>query len=266
MKIDGYRIAFLTVAALALVASAAMATPSANGVVFTTRVFDDCPFSTLTTGDSYPSSVFIDDANLSCGGFANLHVWTLSADGGATEAVFNNDSWFRIAADLVISGTSDGEAGMRVSPWWSHYVDGRVNIRTTDGEIACFGGRLPFYSFTASHGVNYVKGEPIHVEVAYRAQSLASGNPATIEYTIVYDGSMYSSGPLLFDEGNPAEPYGTWGMLDDARVGGFLQAFLQAGNTDAQLRAEWTNIEYEILQTVAIEPSSWGKVKSLYRD
>ena len=77
---------------------------------------------------------------------------------------------------------------------------------------------------------------------------------------------MYSSGQLLFDEGNPAEPYGTWGMLDDGRVGGFVQPFLQAGNTEAQLRAEWTNIDYEILQTVAVEPSSWGEVKSLYRD
>jgi hypothetical protein len=254
----------LTAIAVLALAAPALATPAANGVVFTERVFDDCPFSTLTTTNLYPMLIAIDDANLSCGGFANLHVWTLSEDGGATEAVFNNNSWFRLAADLTVTGTADGEAGLRVSPWWSQYVDGRLNVRTTDGEIACFGGRLPFYSFTGEYGLHYMKGDTIHLEVIYRAQALTSANPATIEYIVGYGGMTYSSGQLPFDEGNPMEPYGTWGMLDDARVGGFSQVFLQAGNEAAEVRAEWTDIEYEILQVIATEETSWGAVKALY--
>lgn len=264
MRPIGYRVVLMAFAVLALAAPMALATPNANGVVFTTRVFDDCPFSTLTTTDLYPALVAIQDENLSCGGFANLHVWTLSEDGGLTEAVFNNDSWFRIAADLVISGTSEGEAGLRVSPWWSQNVDGRLNVRTTDGEIACFGGRLPFFSFTGTFGITYVKGETIHLEILYRAQALSAANPATIEYIVTYGGMTYSSGQLPFDEGNPAEGFGTWGMLDDGRVGGYLQAFLQAGNPNANLRAEWTNNEYDILQVIATEESSWGSVKARY--
>jgi hypothetical protein len=201
MNIKGYRAALLTVAGLALVASSAVATPSPDGIVFNTRIFDDCPFSTLTTTDNFPSSIVIDDANLSCGGFANLHTWTFAV--GGADAVFNNDSWFSFSADLVVSGTSEGEAGLRISPWWSPYVDGRVNVRTTDGEIACFGGRLPFFSFTGAFGLRYTKGEVINIEMVYQAQSLTAANPAFVVYNLLYDGMSYTSGPLVFDEGNP---------------------------------------------------------------
>lgn len=262
MKTKGYRVAVLTIAAIALVASTAMATPSPDGISFTTRIFDDCPFSTLTTTDVYPSSIVIDDANLSCGGFANLHTWTFMS--GGTEAVFNNDSWFKFSADMVISGSSEGEAGLRLSPWWSPYVDGRVNVRTTDGEIACFGGRLPFFSFTGAFGVRYTKGETINIEIMYQAQALTSANPAFIVYTLNYDGSTYTSGPLVFDEGNPSEPYGTWGMLDNGRAGGFVQPFLQAGNPEAQLNATWSNVQFSELQPISVNESSWGAVKAQF--
>ncbi len=75
-----------------------------------------------------------------------------------------------MAADLQITGLGQGEAGLRCSPWWSPNVDGRFNVRVGDGEIAVFGGRLPFYSFTGSHGINYVRGDVIHLEIALRLQ------------------------------------------------------------------------------------------------
>jgi hypothetical protein len=51
--------------------------------------------------------------------------------------------------------------------------------------------------------------------------------------------TTYSSGALAFDQGNPAEdpPYGLWGMLNDARVGGFFQ-----------------------VQLNALDPRSWGQI------
>ena len=92
-----------------------------------------------------------------------------------------------------------GEAGLQISPWWSQDVDGRLNVRTTDGEIACFGGRLPFYNFTASHGINYTKGNTIHVEIRYEPNGLSQADPGTIQYTVGYLGQTYSSGVLAFE-------------------------------------------------------------------
>ena len=46
--------------------------------------------------------------------------------------------------DVTISDGGEGEGGNGISPWWSQLVDGIFNMRTADGEVACFGGRLPF--------------------------------------------------------------------------------------------------------------------------
>jgi len=226
----------------------------ANSAVITTRIFNDDPNSTLTFTDTYPALINIDDSMLDGDGmdgeFANLHGWSLSTD-NTTAASFNNNSGFSLSADLVIAGeaTSQGEAGLRISPWWSQDVDGRFNVRVNDGEVAAFGGRLPFYSFTAQHGVSYVKGTTITLGVVYDPNELTASCPATIEYTVVYAGacaSGCSSGPLPFDQGNPAEdpPHGLWGILNDARVGGHFQPFLQPGDPTTQLEATWSNIEY----------------------
>src|SRR5438128_759193 len=80
-------------------------TPNPNSVLIKQRVFNDCPFSTVTVVNNYPSLISIEDTGLACSGFANLHTWSLSTDGGTTAAQFPNNSDFRISADLVISGT-----------------------------------------------------------------------------------------------------------------------------------------------------------------
>jgi hypothetical protein len=244
---------------LAMVASVA-ASPLPNGATLATRIFNDCPTSVLSTTNSYPALIEIDDQNLSCGGFANLHNWSFSEDGGATPAVFNNGDSFTFGADLEVSGTG-GEAGLRLSPWWSQDIDGRFNVRSTDGQVACFGGRLPFYSFG-----NLYAGGVISLEIEYDASLLSPSNPGVITYTVVYGGSTYSSGPLPFDQGNLAEApvYGTYGILNQARVGGYVQGFLQGGNPAAGVTATWSNISYQDMGTIAIEASSFGRLKSLY--
>lgn len=251
--------------ALAVTAGVVLAaTPDPTSVLFNLRVFNDCPGSTVTTTNNYPSLVAIEDQGLFCNGFANLHNWHFSED-GVSEAVFNNDAHFRFSADLVISGTGNGEAGLQVAPWWSHNVDGRFNVRSTDGEIACFGGRLPFYSFTGNYGLHYVKGEVIGLEIIYTPNDLSETNPATIEYIVNYGGS-YSSGLLPFDMGNPAEdpPYGLWGMLNDARVGGYCQLFMDPGNDESGVRTEWQNIRYENLEATPVVERSWGAIKGQF--
>ena len=255
-------------AALVLIALAGLApesgaaSPIPNSAVIRTRIFNDCPTSTITTVNNYPAEIVIDDALDCTSGFANLHNWRFSSD-GSNPLVFNNGDGFRFCADLLITGTGHGEAGLQISPWWSQDVDGRLNVRTTDGEIACFGGRLPFYNFTASHGINYTKGNTIHVEIRYEPNGLSQADPGTIQFTVGYLGQTYSSGVLAFDQGNPNEPYGTWGILNDARVGGHTQPFIQANPSN--LRAGWTNICYEDLGSVAVEETTWGGIKSTYR-
>lgn len=240
----------LALTVLALGATMAAATPDINSAVIIERVFNDCPTSDLTTGNFYPGQIYISDMNMSCYGYANLHVFRLSTD-GATPAVFDNDSNFRIAADMQISGPTNGEAGLNISPWWSQNVDGRFNVRIPDGEIAVFGGRLPFYSFTANYGLTYVQGTMIHLEMIYYANGLNETDPATVEYKLVYNNTAYSSGALPFDMGNPAEPYGLWGMLNDGRVGGYAQILSQGGNPDAGCRVDYFNIEFENLDVQA---------------
>jgi len=236
------RIVILCAIALVAVGVATeFATPNPNSVVFSPRVFNDCPTSVLTYGATYPSDIYIEDMPNCASGFANLHVWRFSED-GSNPAVFNNADAFSVAADLVLSGTSGGESGLQISPWWSQQVDGRFNGRIPDGEIACFGGRLPFYSFTATYGIHYVAGTPIHLAMIYLPHDLNQANPATIEYQVTYQNQNYTSGPLAFDEGNPAENHGTWGILDDARVGAHLQDLVAAENADC--RAEWTNVVF----------------------
>lgn len=274
------RIGYYILAALALVAVTSVAqaqTPNPNGVHYTLRVFNDCPASTVTTGGSYPSSFYIDDSVLPCSGFANLHVWRFSEDGGANPAVFHNNSNFHFCADLVITANNanGGEAGINIAPWW-FLADGRINVRIPDGEIAAFGGRMPFVTWTnpaASQNywgsaLSYVAGTTIHLEMTYISGPTgpSAAYPGRVQYSVGYGGNTYTTPWLLLDEGNPNEdpPHGLWGILDPASAGGFLQARLDPGNFNSFVRATWNNVCYDNLQVVPTQNTSWGRLKSLY--
>jgi hypothetical protein len=221
--------------------------PTPNSATIQTRVFNDCPISTLTVSNNYPGSIQITDAmDPLCIGFANLHSWSLSQDNGVSAAVFNNNTNFHFAADFRLDGPGEGEGGLRISPWYAEFSDGRCAVNVTTGEIACFGGRLPFYNFTNNHGISYTRGTSIHLEATYRAHELFSAEPATIRYRVVYSGITYDSPELSFDKGNgfEADPYGLWGILNDGRVGGYFQP---SANTRASLTASWSNVTFQRL-------------------
>ena len=248
----------LAVAILVVVsASIAGATPMPNSATIETRTFNDCPISVLTTSNNYPASIQISDAMSSlCVSFANLHSWSFSEDGGLHAAVFNNNSNFRFAADFKIDGPGEGAGGLRISPWYSQLVDGRFEVNATTGEIACFGGALPFYNFTVNHGISYVRGTTIHLEATYRAHDLVATDPATIQYRVVYNGVTYNSPELPFAQGNPfdSNPYGLWGMLNNGRVGGYFQP---RANTGATLTGTWSNVTYlsgSVATSFTLEP------------
>jgi len=160
------RFSFNCLTGLALVAllapAIALATPPVNSVVIQPRVFNDCPSSTFSSADAYPASIDLEDINNTCFGGINLHNWRLSID-NSTPAIFANQDAFRYCADLTLTGNGVGEAGLNVTPWWS-VSDGRLNVKTS-GEIACFGGRLPFFSFTGTFGISYTPGNTIRLEI-----------------------------------------------------------------------------------------------------
>jgi hypothetical protein len=224
----------------------AIASPDVNGAVIKTRIFNDNPNSVVTTNNSYATSITINDDQSALGkGWANLHNFRLSADGGSTPASFANADGFKLAADVTITGTGNSEAGLQVAPWWSLDVDGRF-MANSGGEIAAFGGRLPFYSFSnpAGYNLTYTKGDTIRMGIVYRPNSLSALHPGTIEYIVTMDSNTYSSGALLFDQGNPAEdpPHGLWGMLSPAQVGGYFQP--QVGTTGTWEQVAFGDIVY----------------------
>ena len=142
-------------------------------------------------------------SRLNAGGWGNLHDFRLSADGGSTPASFANGDAFRFAADVTITGTGNAEAGLQVAPWWSSHGDGKFMINGDSGEIAVFGGRLPFYSFTdpSGYSLTYTKGDTIRMGVVYDPHALSSLNPATIEYIVTMGATTYSSGALRLRRG-----------------------------------------------------------------
>lgn len=235
---------FLCGGLVALAAGSALATPVINSAVLHTRVFNDAPSSLLSTTNLYPGTVsFTDDMTGVVGGFANRHNFRLS-ENGATDAVFLNGDGFAFSADVTVSGNASSEAGLNVSPWFSQQVDGVFTvIPANGGEIAAFGGRLPFYSFTGSQGLNYVLGSTVRMGIIYSPNGLSMADPATIEYTYADGSGSYSSGAIPFDEGNPGEdpPYGLWGILNDARVGGYYQPFVSGGTSGT---ATFGNIDF----------------------
>jgi hypothetical protein len=252
------------------IASDAFATPNPTGAVLALRIFNDCGSSILSSTNAYPSYITIadhGDPNIICLGFTNFHGWDFSED-GSTPAEFPNASSFDFQCDMVMNGGSQGgEAGLRIGPWWSPETDGLFNCKTV-GEIACFSGRLPFYSFTSAYGINYSSGALIHLGVTVKANGLSMVDPATIEYKVILGGTPYTSGPIAFDQGNPAEdpPHGQWGILNTAHVGGQFKA-LQNFAADPRWAADctWSNISYTNLDVTPTKTTTWGKLKSLYR-
>jgi hypothetical protein len=274
-RISYSSLAFAAVVALGLVASSlAVAqngltcpgyTPAPNSAVITPYVFGDCPGSTLTLINNYPALISINDTDVGCVGWTNLHVWSFSED-GLTPAAFENCSHYKFSAILNISGSvGNAEAGLRLSPWWSPSVDGRFMVNAGSGEIACFGGRLPFYSFTAASGLRYIPGTDIWLQIIYSPHSLTAADPATIVYMVAYQGQSYVSPILPFDEGNTAEGHGSFGELYPARVGGYVQEPEGSGGALFNWTAQWKEIYFEGPSATPASNRTWGQLKSPYR-
>lgn len=259
--------AFTIAAAGLALASSAFATPTPNSAVLHLRVFNDCPISLLTTTNFYPGLIQISDQNAPpqplCAGFANLHTWRFSTDGVNALQFLNGDA-FEYSSTVVLNGA--GEGGLNLSPWFSPDADGLFNVRTTDGEIACFGGRMPFFTFTGAFGLTYVNNTPIQVGISYFPNGLSGVSPAQVVYNVRYNSINYTSGLLNFDQGNPAEnpPHGLWGALTPWYAGGHMKMFAFPTGQPHGIDGKWMDIQYLAGPTPTAK-SSWSELKKLYR-
>jgi len=270
MKRIGYpALAFLAAIAIGSIATSASATPLPNSAIVLERLYNDCPISTVSSVNAYSGSISISDSwDGLCVGYANGHAWNFSGDGGATSLDLGNNGSYKFRATLTLSATGGVvEGGIHIAPWWNN-MDGRFQARIPDGEVACFGGRLPFYSFTFNHGVVYAAGTPITMEIEYLANGLSAASPASIQYSLIYDdctGKRHLSSPVfLFDQGNPAEGHGEWGSLDPSYAGGVVQ--VNNGSGGSNYNATWTDIMWQCLDCATpAKNASWGSLKVLYR-
>jgi hypothetical protein len=243
----------MVVIAAVIFCTGALASPDIDSAIIHPRIWNDADYSTFTSGNFYPAWLWMRDEGLDDYGWANRHNFRLSENGGISDAVFMNNDYFEFYADVTITGTANVEGGLNVSPWWSQDVDGVFMLRTDDGMVECWGGRLPYYSFTANHGVTYAKDTQVGLGMIYNPNSLTEEDPGTIQYFYRdIDGREYASPVLEFDMGNPAEdpPYGLWGILNDARVGGWFMP-----KVNNQIPGNWGQIDFENMVYIP-EPAS----------
>jgi hypothetical protein len=239
-------------AALCLTATAAQA--QFNGIALAPRVFNDHPETTLTmtTSNSIPGSVTIDDRGATTTGGANRHDALLSTDNGATPYTFSIDTPFTMSATFVLTDGSNSprkEAGLRInSPVGG---DALFIVNSDAGEIVTFGGGSPFHLFGNNAGGNgYVPGTPITMAMTYTPGpgGTTQANPATIDYRVTYaglnGGATVDTGPLAWsnNEGGPTAfqvgVYGQWGPAN---------------------QADFINVAYTNIQASSVpEPASLG--------
>jgi hypothetical protein len=153
----------------ALACSALAAIGDINSVNITPRVFNDRPDSSLVINNAFPSSLTVFESAFGPGGYANRHTADFAV--GGTNYQLSNAESFRIQADVYMDiGTVSPrkEAGFRfVTP----NVGEMFFIFTSDGEVASFGGVLPFSSSNVPgfNLVDYTPGVWSTLDMWYRA-------------------------------------------------------------------------------------------------
>lgn len=253
-------------AVVALSGSALAGIGDVNGYHVEARNFNDFGSSTLTiSGVAYPTpgtgsiagvgtTVNFNEqfAPLTTGNFANRHNAFLSADGGASRyAVQRNDSFYLQTRLTILSGSGVQKEG-GINFWNNRNVldfpggvptpatftdEGLFNVRSSDGEVAVFGGALPFHSF----GNVYVTGTTVTLGFAYYAPGTIAAD-AAVEY--FYNGvasgiKFMGNGGDLVNPGDVLSPtFGAGGISNFASVG------FRAQNSRDFLPGDFSDITY----------------------
>ncbi len=170
------------VCALALLVIAGAANAQINGVKIQERIFNDFPNSKLTTTNNFPALVQFNETNFGLGTFANRHAAYFSTDGGANAKDFNYGDAFDVSFTLDLDATpaNGREAGFHVNSGGDYGFFGVL----PNGEIAAFGGSLPFFS--AGAGV-WTPGAEVQLRLVHTPGDGTAANPSVMDY-------MYNTG------------------------------------------------------------------------
>ncbi|MEP0766183.1 MAG: hypothetical protein HRF45_06530 [Fimbriimonadia bacterium] len=148
--------------ALALAAlSATLANAQFSSIKIIERVWNDNPGSGLTVTNNYPVSVQFAETGLDK--FANRHIFYFSGDGGATESTFNNNDYWHIAMDVKLEPTPANTPRQEAGIYFNYSGWDGVMMVASDGEVACFGYILPFWSVPGA----YTAGTTIRIGIRY---------------------------------------------------------------------------------------------------
>jgi hypothetical protein len=199
-------IAPIAVAAAGSVASAQFESINSNAIGL--RYFADIPASSVqVTQNSYPGILqFQEDFPVRPPGQtgANRHIGVLSADNGMNPFIVpHNTAWY-YQATVRMTGTASNEVGLHIGGIGTNWPPGNLNadtgvlmVNANSGEIAAFGGWLPFFS-TFDPVFSYMghgqRDQDFRLAILVRPLSPTS---ITAEYFV--DG--HSTGPLALDSG-----------------------------------------------------------------
>lgn len=202
--------------ATALVGFAGLAAAQINTInsyKVETRNFNDLPTSTLNVTNSYSNVRFEESFPFpTAGGFANRHFAHFSNDGGVSKYQFNGTDSFEISFNVRLNaGYTDTdptggyaarkEAGLYVfnnafdnAP---PYIDeGRFGL-FNEGEVATFGGLMPFTGF----GLKYTQNTVAKMTLRYWDDSFTGG---AARLQVIFEDAVngvFDSGVKDFDPG-----------------------------------------------------------------
>jgi hypothetical protein len=222
--------------ALATLAGTAMASDisAVNSFKIENRTWNDYPTSVLNTTAAFPNVQWNEDFSNSPlpGPYANKHFAWLSDDGGASrfglhgggEGAAHNGQSFSITTSVNIAPTAgvdrrkEGALYIRnPRPALGYTDEGEVLVAGDNGEVAVFGGVMPFHSFGA---FCYTPGTTASLKFTYFAPGTA--DPVKGAYRLEFTDAVtgyHDSGMKYWG----TEPDGCGGFNNGTELGLFAQ-------------------------------------------
>ncbi len=197
--------------------------------VRTFREFTGDTTATFTEVNNYPSLVSFSeqsvDGNGTAGG-ANRDVFKFSADSGASNFVFGVNTFFSVDMAITLSLPAGVPNAPRKEAGYLFDSNGGQGlfIITSDGEVAAFGGGLPFFRAAGT----YTPGQTVNLGLTVFRDT---DNLRKIQYR--FNGE--TSAALAFDNLEQ-------GLPPSATLGGYLQVPVDATNPSNGATATFANI------------------------
>lgn len=191
---------FAAISLAGIAGSAAGQVSAINGMTTMARYFNDRPGSNLAITNTYPALFRVFEDNPGPGGFANGHMGAFSTTGGATPYDFNYGDAFDVMTTLSFNGLTPSNVGGEAGFKFNLFGVGHFGVLPGNGEIAAFGGILPFHSFGTGlwNSSQTVTLRIIHTPGNGNGLPGGATIPSTMEYAYNLGSGWVTSGPVAF--------------------------------------------------------------------